>query len=284
MANHIFQIENLHCQYKTSKQPVLEIKKLNLPKGEVIFFVGSSGVGKSTLLETLGLMNNTIQRNGSTIFTFFDSSGAVDVASLWDKGEKSLASFRRSNLSFIFQSTNLFHNLTAFENVCLSQIVQGKERERAELDAKRMLKKMFEKDVVQEILEGKKVTELSGGQRQRLAFVRAAVTDYSVLLADEPTGNLDWANAKNLIHQLVESVRDSSKTAVIVTHDIALALEYGDRVVLIRKIIDASDQERVFGLVDNESVYVRNEEEWIDHLNNRISSEELTDFLKKQLK
>jgi len=289
MDNILFQIKGLKCKYPKSQWPVLEISELNIPVGEIVFFVGSSGVGKSTILETLGLMNNTISSNGATIFNYTSGNNAKSIGALWQKGENELASFRRKHLSFIFQSTNLFNNLTAFENVCLSQIVQGKSREKAELDAKRMLKRMFKKDnvpdeeLILKIIQGKKVTELSGGQRQRLAFVRAVITDYNVLLADEPTGNLDWGNAHNLMKVLVENVREKGKTAIIVTHDINLALEYGDRVVLIQKRQDPADKKRVFGLIDASSIYTKQNGTWQDVEQEKLESGRLAEYLKSQL-
>ena len=250
----------------------------------MFFFVGASGVGKSTILETLGLMNATVEKSNETVFDFFKEEKSIDLSRFWEKSEQELASFRRDNLSFVFQNTNLFNNLTAFENVCISQIVQGKNRDRAELDAKRMLKKMFEPDIFEEIVLGKKITEMSGGQRQRLAFVRATVTDYEVLLADEPTGNLDWANANNLIERLVEDVKEANKTAVIVTHDINLALKYGDCIVLIKKKIEEEGNDHIYGLIDAESIFRNIDLNWTDSNNKKIKNAELGDYLKKQLK
>jgi len=283
MGDFAFHIRYLSCKYPSSRWPVLDIHELDIPIGEIVFVVGASGVGKSTILETLGLMNNTIYANSSTIFNYRNGERTKEISTLWREGESALARFRKENLSFIFQSTNLFNSLTAFENICLSQIVQGKPREKAELDAKRMLKSMFDEETVLEIVQGKKVTELSGGQRQRLAFVRAVVTDYRILLADEPTGNLDWANANNLIKQLVNNVRDTGKTAIIVTHDINLALEYGDRVVFIRKMKDDKVENRVFGLIDQSSIYARRHGSWEPNGTNPIAQIDLEDYLKNQL-
>ena len=280
----IFHLKNLNCKYKGSEIAVLKIPELVIEKGNVVFFVGASGVGKSTILETLGLMNDTVEKENETVFDFFQEKKAIDLSRFWEKSEQELASFRRDNLSFIFQNTNLFNNLTAFENVCISQIVQGKNRDKAELDAKRMLKKMFEPDVFEEIILGKKITEMSGGQRQRLAFVRATVTDYEVLLADEPTGNLDWANANNLIERLVDDVKEANKTAVIVTHDINLALNYGDSIVLIKKKIEEEVNDHIYGLIDAESIFRNIDLNWTDSNNKKIKKAELGDYLKKQLK
>jgi ABC-type lipoprotein export system ATPase subunit len=280
----IFDVKNLNCKYKGGEFPVLKIPELIIEKGDVVFFVGASGVGKSTILETLGIMNDTVEKIDGTIFNFFQDEKAMDLSRFWGKSEQELASFRRENLSFIFQNTNLFNNLTAFENVCISQIIQGKNRGKAELDAKRMLKKMFEPDVFEEIILGKKITEMSGGQRQRLAFVRATVTDYQVLLADEPTGNLDWANANNLIERLVDDVREANRTAIIVTHDINLALNYGDRIVLIKKMIDEDVKDRIYGQIDAESVFRSIDLNWTDSNNQKIKKSDLGDYLKKQLK
>jgi|TARA_B110000908_G_C10187988_1_gene418998 ABC-type lipoprotein export system ATPase subunit len=283
MDNLIYSLSGLNCQYGSNDYPVLEISELDIINGEVAFFIGASGVGKSTVLETLGLMNNTISENTNSIFNFTTAQGVLDLSSAWQKGESYLAEIRRQNLSFIFQNTNFFGNLTALENVCISQIIQGKNIDTAKLSAVRLLKKLFGIDIVQEIMDGKKVSELSGGQRQRLAFVRAAVTDCQVLLADEPTGNLDWANANVLMNELVGLIKDSKKTAIIVSHDIPMALKYGDCVVLIEKINDSRVKNRVYGKIDKSTVYRREGDLWENGSQSSMSTINFNTFLKNKL-
>lgn len=280
----LFKLKNVACQYATNDYPVLRIKELSIFEGEMVFIVGASGVGKSTALETLGLMNNTIKKSGDSSFVYRSENESVDLLNIWNLKERAVARFRRRNLSFIFQSTNLFNNLSAFQNVCVAQIVQGVPQEKAELNAKRLLKDMFDDKTALEIIKGKKVTELSGGQRQRLSFVRAIVTNYKVLFADEPTGNLDWLNAQRLIKVLAKHVRSNSRTAVIVTHDIELALNFADRIILINKESKkGKDKDHVYGKVDSTSVFLKENGNWENPTLGKKSSSQLTDYLKSKL-
>ena len=287
MSNPVYHIKDLACQYNASSEPVLQIEELNLYKGEIVFFVGASGVGKSTLLETLGLMNNTIDFQKSGEFWFENNNSREDLRGIWSRPEKDLSKFRQENLSFIFQSTNLFPNLSAFENVLLTQIVEGKSYDEAAQNAKSMIYRLFpnQRDRDEIVEDGKAIMELSGGQRQRLAFVRAAISRYAILLADEPTGNLDWWNAKNLIEILVDKVKSEDGVTVIVTHDIDLATEYGDRIVLIRKEFrDPRDESSSYGVLNSKGIFTRDQDTWKDHKDTLIVQSDLSKYLKDQLK
>jgi ABC-type lipoprotein export system ATPase subunit len=250
----VFNIKNLECKYKTGANSVLLVDNLQIKKGEVVFFLGASGVGKSTILETLGLMNNTISTNSKTIFNFHKDGSILDMKNIWQQKESYLADFRKKNLSFIFQSTNLFPTLNAEDNVLLTSMLQGTSEMQAKNNARSIFKKIFQKEYkdilgdkgVQEtnifgmkyckVYNGKKISEMSGGQRQRLAFVRAIASNYNILFADEPTGNLDWANANNLMTYLIEDIKSKGATSVIVSHDISLAVQHADKIVYIEKI------------------------------------------------
>ena len=287
MSNPVYHIKDLACQYNASSEPVLQIEELNLYEGEIVFFVGASGVGKSTLLETLGLMNNTIDFQKSGEFWFENKNSREDLRGIWSRPEKDLSKFRQENLSFIFQSTNLFPNLSAFENVLLTQIVEGKSYDEAAQNAKSMIYRLFpnQRDRDEIVEDGKAIMELSGGQRQRLAFVRAAISKYAILLADEPTGNLDWWNAKNLIEILVDKVKSEDGVTVIVTHDIDLATEYGDRIVLIRKEFrDPRDESSSYGVLNSKGIFTRDLDTWKDYQNTSIVQSDLSKYLKDQLK
>lgn len=280
----IYYLENVSCQYRKSLEPVLEIDKLSIRKGNIVFFVGASGVGKSTLLETLGLMNKTVVNRESSVFKYFNYSkekSDINLIELWNKNESVISKFRREHLSFVFQNINMFNNLTALENVCLAQIVQGKDYEEAWQSAKLMLKRLFDDDAFREIVFGKKVFEFSGGQRQRLAFARAALTDSAVLLADEPTGNLDARNADKLMKELVNTVKQESKTAIVVTHDISMAIKYGDQVVLLQKKI--IDDKKVMGKISSDGIYTKHNLQWKNQDNVVLSNEEITEYLWKGL-
>jgi len=122
----LYEVRNIHCQYRSSTRPVLQLDELNIYRGQVYFIVGASGVGKSTILETLGLMNNTIVCSNNSVMTFHGQTGTEDLTSIWSKKEQDQANFRKKYLSFIFQSTNLFLNLTAYENASISQVLHGK--------------------------------------------------------------------------------------------------------------------------------------------------------------
>ena len=250
----VFNIKNLECKYKTGANSVLLVDNLQIKKGEVVFFLGASGVGKSTILETLGLMNNTISTNSKTIFNFHKDGSILDMKNIWQQKESYLADFRKKNLSFIFQSTNLFPTLNAEDNVLLTPMLQGTSEMQAKNNARSIFKEIFQKEYkdilgdkgVQEtnifgmkyckVYNGKKISEMSGGQRQRLAFVRAIASNYNILFADEPTGNLDWANANNLMTYLIEDIKSKGATSVIVSHDISLAVQHADKIVYIEKI------------------------------------------------
>ena len=259
----LYEVRNIHCQYRSSTRPVLQLDELNIYRGQVYFIVGASGVGKSTILETLGLMNNTIVCSNNSVMTFHGQTGTEDLTSIWSKKEQDQANFRKKYLSFIFQSTNLFLNLTAYENASISQVLHGKRLDEARLKARQLLSKMFPKDFVKEIVNGKKVVEMSGGQRQRLAFCRALGTDYSILFADEPTGNLDYNNAQKLLQTLAEIVKNANRTAVIVSHDIDLAVKYADTIILIRKeLVESSEVTHSMGVVDHASFFNRAGEKW----------------------
>lgn len=277
-------LENAVCQYKNSQFPVLEISSLKIKSGDIVFFVGASGVGKSTLLETLGLMNNTIVNQPKTKFLF--DNGSFDLMNLWKKSESEISEFRKKHFSFVFQSTNLFNNLSALQNVCLAQIVRGRTESESKINAVRMLKNVFDekkdKETLTEIIvNGKNASLFSGGQRQRLAFVRAAVADYNVLLADEPTGNLDSKNATELMKALKGEIQTMNKTAIVVTHDISMALEFGDQVVLLSKNTDTNSN--IKGRISGKDTFTKSDINWVNSLGEVIDSEGLLHYLKDQL-
>lgn len=226
----LYEINQLRCAYNGGPV-VLEVEELTIPKGKLIVIVGLSGAGKSTFLETLGLMNNTIH-NGSSVFFKPNETENYPLGQLWKQSnEKLLSEVRRKHLSFIFQSTNLMPNFTVYENICLTQMLQGKSRSEAVVMAKDFMKKMG----LEEIDQFKSSFEISGGQAQRVAFVRAITPAFSVLFGDEPTGNLDEKNSRELMGVLKNSVVKDGKTAIIVSHNLELALGFADQIILITK-------------------------------------------------
>ena len=287
MNNLIFDIKNLSCKYPSSKHPVLKIEELQIEEGSIVFFIGASGVGKSTILETMGLMNNTIVNESKTKLLFKpDKADSEDYTKLWSKPENYIANFRRKHLSFIFQTTNLFNNLSAFNNVSITPLLNGTSISEGKKRVKSILAK-----ILPELIQDKLITEISGGQRQRLAFARAIVIDYTILFADEPTGNLDWANANKLMSLLVASVKqnsddnDSKRTAVIVSHDIALTIEYADKIVLIEKKESNNDAGTFsLGKISNDSIFYKNNDIWETKTNRKLSKSQMSDYLQTELK
>jgi putative ABC transport system ATP-binding protein len=260
--NPIFSISDLKCSYNNGKRVVLEIDKLDIPYGIITFIIGSSGIGKSTILETFGMMNNTIVKSPDTRFIFYDNNAGcdVDLIDLWRKKDKILSKFRSSHFSFIFQNTNLMENLTTCENVDITQLIQGKTFFQARRKTENILKTIGLGGV-----EGKQhINLLSGGQRQRLAFARAIAADFTVLFGDEPTGNLDLSNAMNLMDVLHENIKSHGRSAIIVSHDIDLALKYADLIIFISKAY-RSDQdgnihadEEAYGRINEHSMFFKN--------------------------
>lgn len=260
----LFEIENLRCSYDKNyreglSKVVLEIRHLVIPKGKKVFIVGESGIGKSTILETLGLMNNTIVPGDATVFRFYeDESKAVDIAGLWGRNDDDeLSSFRKKHFNFIFQSTNLMRNFTAFENISFTRMLQGYSLEEAFAKSRKVLEDLG----LGHIGYDRMAQELSGGQQQRLAFARAIIPDFTVLFGDEPTGNLDSDNAARAM-QLLSAKLDEyeGSSAIIVSHDMHLSVTFGDVIVKIRKCERPStainDEISYYGVIDQSCVYV----------------------------
>jgi len=223
-----FSINNVVLGYQKNK-PVLKIDKLSIPKNKMVFLLGKSGVGKSTILELLGLMNNTLINANEGSLSFQNGASNYDYADLWSSSEQTLSEFRNQYFSFIFQNENLMHNFTAGENICVTQMIQGKSYAEAKALALQLMNKLG----IDQSKFNAPIAEFSGGQRQRLSFIRAISTNYKVLFCDEPTGNLDWDNARNLMQILKDDLIAKEASAVIVSHDISLALEFADYIYLL---------------------------------------------------
>jgi lipoprotein-releasing system ATP-binding protein len=184
---------------------------------EVVSIVGASGAGKTTLLQIIGTLDRP---DNGTIF-YNDS----DISRL--KG-RALAGFRNNNIGFVFQFHQLLPEFTALENVCIPAYISGKSKIEAEKRATELLGFLSLSDRLDH-----KPSELSGGEQQRVAVARALVNNPSVILADEPSGNLDTEN-KNELHKLFFKLRDTfGQTIIIVTHDRQLA-SMSDRILQIK--------------------------------------------------
>ncbi len=199
------------------KLNVLKGISLDISKGEIVSVVGASGAGKTTLLQILGTLlpfdSGSIEINGMDITRF---------------NEKQLSDFRNSNIGFVFQFHHLLPEFTAFENICIPGFISKKQRKQVEEKAFELLDFFRLTDRFDH-----KPSELSGGEQQRVAVARALINDPAVIQADEPSGNLDSANKKDL-HELFISLRENfNQTIIIATHDPQLA-EMSDRRLIIK--------------------------------------------------
>lgn len=257
----LFEIADLQCSYdkRSHKKIVLDIRHLVIPKRKKVFIVGESGIGKSTILEVLGLMNNTIVPNPASRFLFYDGDQPVDILDLWKRNnDRELSDFRRRHFNFIFQSTNLMRNFTAYENISITRMLQGYDRKSSFEKATQVLNDLG----LSNIDESRMAQELSGGQQQRLAFARAVIPDFSVLFGDEPTGNLDNENAVNAMRLLADKLKElEGSSAIIVTHDMHLATSFADIIIKIRKVSAKDGSETSFhGMIDQDCEYVASQD------------------------
>tara|TARA_B110000902_G_scaffold92522_1_gene109821 strand:- start:6790 stop:7449 length:660 start_codon:yes stop_codon:yes gene_type:complete len=204
---------NIHKHY--GDVAVLKGVDLHIKKGEIVAIVGPSGAGKTTLLQILGTLDKPAQKN--------DFELSLNNKSLKNLTDKELSSFRNSHIGFIFQFHQLLPEFTALENVCIPAFIAKKPKREAEQKAKEILEFLGIGHRMDH-----KPSELSGGEQQRVAVARALINNPSVILADEPSGNLDSESAKNL-HELFFQLRDKfGQTFILVTHNEELA-EMADR-------------------------------------------------------
>ena len=217
--------KNIHKKYGVIE--VLKGVDIDIQKGEVVSIVGPSGSGKSTLLHILG----TLDKGDSGII----SMNNVLINSL---NGKSLSSFRNKHIGFVFQFHHLLPEFTALENVCIPGWLAGRKKAEVKAEAEKLLKMLG----LSQRMENKP-NQLSGGEQQRVAVARALINKPDIVMADEPTGNLDSVNAKEL-HQLFFDLRKQfNQTFLIVTHNEELA-QLSDRVLHMRdgKIVPPSPE------------------------------------------
>lgn len=194
---------------------------LEVRSGEFVSVMGPSGSGKSTLLHLLGLLDTPDQ--GEVL---------VGGRATRELDDDELTHLRRDRLGFVFQSFQLIPNLTARENILLPAVVAGR-REEAEGRLDALARRLGIADRLEH-----RPKELSGGQRQRVALARAVINNPVVILADEPTGNLDSQTGTEVLELLREGVRESGWTVVMVTHDPKAAL-YADRIVFLKDGVES---------------------------------------------
>ena len=201
----MIEVVDLHKSYGTLE--VLKGISLGIDEGEVVSIVGASGAGKTTLLQIMGSLSRA--DSGSVV---------IDGVAAERLNDRELSLFRNRKIGFVFQFHHLLPEFTAFENVCIPGYIGGRDREEVEAHARELIAMLG-----MEHRMAHKPAELSGGEQQRIAIARALVNSPAVLLADEPSGNLDTKNRDEL-HRLFFDLRDRlGQTIVIVTHDESLA-------------------------------------------------------------
>jgi putative ABC transport system ATP-binding protein len=207
--NSVIKCENVWKIYnpgEPSEVQALRGVNLEVKNGEMVGIMGASGSGKSTLLNQLGALDKPTK---GKIF--------IDGQNIANMDENHLALLRRKKIGFVFQSYNLINSLTALQNVELPMIFDGKSPKERERKAKDLLT-----EVGLEKRMNTRPSKLSGGENQRVAIARALANDPAVLLADEPTGNLDSKSGKIII-EILKKLNKDNKTIVIITHDARIA-------------------------------------------------------------
>ncbi len=212
-------IKNLRKSF--GKLTVLKGITLSVRRGEIVSVVGPSGAGKTTLLQIVGTLSRP--DSGSVVID------GVDVGRLNDN---ELSTFRNSRVGFVFQFHNLLPEFTAFENICLPGYIGRRDRAEVEARAGELIEMLG-----LDLRRDHKPAELSGGEAQRVAIARALINSPAVLLADEPSGNLDSRN-RDEIHRLFLSLRERfGQTIIIVTHDDNLAAMADRRITMTDGVI-----------------------------------------------
>jgi len=198
-----------------TKVTALDNVSFSIKKGEFVLVIGSSGSGKSTLLNMIGLLDRPTE--GRVLVDGFDTSDLTD---------NEISAFRNEKLGFVFQFSNLLADLTVLENVLLPSQIQFDSTTNNR--AKEILEKVGLKDQL-----FKRANKISGGQAQRAANARGLVNNPTIVLADEPTGNLDSVTAKNVVEIMKKMAKDLGQTFIVVTHERA---QFGDvdRVITIK--------------------------------------------------
>ncbi|MEM0080073.1 MAG: ABC transporter ATP-binding protein [Nitrososphaerota archaeon] len=214
----VIELINLKKVYYSNSIPTPALRGINLKilEGEFTSIVGPSGSGKSTLLNMIGALDRPTE--GKVLID------GVDISKLSDD---ELAELRNRKIGFVFQAYNLLSRITVLRNVELPLIVRGIQASERRIMALKALEEVGLRDAAY-----KKPTQLSGGEQQRVAIARALVTDPKIILADEPTGNLDSANAR-IVVEIFRRLNEKGRTIIMVTHNMELA-RYSKRIIYLR--------------------------------------------------
>ena len=236
----LIHIENMKKIYNPGENEVraLDGIDLDIEKGDLVAIVGHSGSGKSTLMNMLGCLDTPT--SGKYVLD------GQDVASMTDN---QLADVRNKEIGFIFQGFNLISNLDAVENVELPLVYRGVSKNERKQLAMEALKSVGLEDRMKH-----KPNEMSGGQQQRVAVARAVAAKPPIILADEPTGALDYVTGKSILKLLQDTCREKGMTVIVITHNSALT-PMADRVIKIRN-------GKVAGMKTNENPTPVEEIEW----------------------
>lgn len=229
MSNAIIKIKELKREFTVGSELVRALKgvDVSINKNEYVAMMGPSGSGKSTLMNLLGCLDTPT--SGA-----YNLNG-TDVSSLEDND---LARIRNKEIGFIFQTFNLLPRLTALENVALPLVYAGYSKEQRNEKAAEVLAKVGLADRMDH-----KPNQLSGGQRQRVAVVRALVNDPSIILADEPTGNLDSKTSLDIM-RLFQEIHQMGNTLIVVTHEEEVAF-HAHRILRLRDgLVEADEKNR----------------------------------------
>ena len=200
--------KNIHKFYDNNH--ILKGIDININKGEIISLVGASGAGKTTLLQILGTIDSYDKKESSTLLL---NNHDVSIMS-----DDELARFRNQEIGFVFQFHQLLPEFTAMENICIPAFINKTPQKIAETKAKELMEYL---GIINKI--NNKPNELSGGEKQRVAVARSLINEPSIILADEPSGNLDTNSSNNLHDLFLDLRKDFNYTFVIATHDLSLA-------------------------------------------------------------
>ena len=215
----LMKMQSVTKDYQLGKTLVRALRGLDMEieKGEVVAIMGPSGSGKSTLMHILGALD--VPTNGVAM---------IDGSDLKDLKESQLVTFRGQKVGFVFQTFNLIQTLSALQNVELPMIFQGIGKSARHRKAKDLLERVGLADRIKH-----RPNELSGGERQRVAVARSLANDPEIILADEPTGNLDTESGQSILDLLKQLSTRDGKTVILVTHD-PEAAEIADRIIRLR--------------------------------------------------
>ena len=246
MAEALIKLENVWKTYRLGESDLSVLKGINLEimPSSFVTIMGPSGSGKSSLMYLLGLLDTPSK--GKVSLQGQDTSNF---------SEDRLAEFRGKKIGFIFQQFNLLQNLTALENVMLPMIFQGISEAKRKEKATQLLESVNLKERMNH-----KPSEMSGGEQQRIAIARSLVNNPEILIADEPTGNLDSTTGKTVMEILTRLHREQKKTIVVVTHDPNIA-HYSQNVIHIQDgqiVANHFQEEDILWVQENNKKNVQN--------------------------